>query len=61
MSWPDNVAFGSPFHDMPSLSGTYSSSLSHIRAVGARFQGLVSHGMLRAPRTFNHESWGMRQ
>ena len=48
---PDSVAFGSPFQLVPSLSGTYCSSLSHILTVGARLPGTVAHGVLRAPRT----------
>src|SRR5277367_28774 len=60
-AWPVAVAFGSPFQLKPSLSGTYCSLLSHIFTVGARLPGTVSHGMLRAPRTLNHESCGTLQ
>src|SRR6201991_2303503 len=59
--WPLNVAFGSPFQNRPSFSGTYCSSLSHISTVGARLPGLVSQGTLRTPRTFMSEFCGMRQ
>src|ERR1700709_2556303 len=59
--WPLNVAFGSPFQNRPSFSGTYCSSLSHISTVGARLPGLVSPGPLRTPRTLMSESCGIRQ
>src|SRR6202161_2255175 len=55
------VALGEPFQLYPSFSGTSSSSLSHSSTVGARFHGLVSHGILRTPRTLNSESCGTRQ
>ena len=58
---PGRVALGSPFQLKPSFSGTYCWSLSHSSTVGALFAGLLSHGMLRTPRTLSDESCGIRQ